>query len=281
MDCGYTTAMTESGFLDWLVRARGAIAALTIHIAVVALLITNDVSPDNSEADPVLVSIVEWPEMGAPNTDPDASAPDYSPKPLETEKADVSPGMAPAASEKAVVENAAPLADPNAPDSPSDTQAAPYSEIARGPVEPAEPVETKVERRPQPEFANPWLNLSPGPAQRVAAAVQCARLTPSQRVNCPTKAMEDYAVASVVADVRAARPLYDPFLDVLVANAAFSGWRARQMDPYEHSPYRLSNTSRDAYGRGSHRQNPAFAANQATADMAGQIIRHADPVWGD
>ncbi len=269
--------MNRVDILGWLERGRGAIAAAALHLGLVGAILWLDVEPNDSDADPILVSIIEWPVPGAASPDDD-SAPDFSPAPQEDASESARVGDVPAPSNLEVVRNAARLADPSAPDRPDDAQNAPQADFSRGPKEARERPEPRERRRV--EFPDRYFDSAPGPVQRFARAVQCARLTPSQRVNCPTRAMREAAMATIAADARSAAPIYDPFFDVWVAEDAIERARARQADRNAGSPYRLAGMSA-APGRHQHAAEGFSSANQATADMAGRINARPDVVWGD
>lgn len=272
-------AMSRVDVLDMLERGRGAIAAMALHLCLLAGVLWLGVTPDETQADTILVSIIEWPVPGSASPDED-SAPDFSPAPQEDSSEAAKQGDVPAPSDLEVVRNASRLADPSAPDRPDDAQNAPLADFSRGPKEGREPLKPRLER-PRVEFANPYFETPPGPAQRFARAVQCARLTPSQRVNCPTRAMREAAVASIASEARAAAPIYDPFFDVWAAHDILERVRRRQFDRHIASPYRLAGLSTRSRTRHMHAAEPARSSNQATADMAGRINAAPDVVWGD
>ena len=65
---------------------------------------------------------------------------------------------------------------------------------------------------PAPSF--PFREVPPPPAQQTLRAIQCARLSPSQRRLCPTDKVEDDFISAMVAEARTAEPVYDPVLNV-------------------------------------------------------------------
>lgn len=269
--------MNRVDILGWLEQGRGVIAAAALHLCLLGVVLWFDVEPNESDVDPILVSIIEWPVPGTASPD-DVSAPDFSPAPREDSRDMARVGDMSAPSNLKVMRNAARLADPSAPDRPVDAQNAPPADFSRGPKDPRDRPDPRERQRV--EFPDRYFDSAPGPVQRFARAVQCARLTPSQRVNCPTRAMRETAMASIAEDARSAAPIYDPFFDVWVAEDAIERARARQVDRNAGSPYRMAGFS-GMPGRHQHAAEASSSTSQASADMAGRINARPDVVWGD
>ena len=166
--------MNRASIVQWRTRGRGAFAAIAIHAALVSVVMWLDVETPGASPPPLLVSIVEWPEVGS-NAPTTQSAPDFSPAPPENAAASEPTESIPTPTSMDVMENAARLADPSAPDRPADAQDAPYADISRGPSEPRDLPAPRRAPRPRVTFENPYLNTPPGPAQRGRRAVQLSQ----------------------------------------------------------------------------------------------------------
>lgn len=263
--------------LQTLFRYRGALAAVGLHGLLIAVIAWIGAPKPDPYSGALLVSIVEAPAPATPESS-ESTAPDFSPAPHEAEEAPDIPETLPAPTDMALMEDAARIADPRAPDRPEDSQKAPKGELSGAPSRAEDEAPRELA---EPFRFHPLFESAPGPAQRFARALQCARLTPSQRANCPTAELANYAAASIADDARAAAPIYDPFLDVIVADNALSRLRRLQADPAADSPYRLAGTGAAASGRHMHAMSSSRAANQAAADTAGRVTAMPDPVWGD
>ena len=106
------------------------------------------------------------------------------------------------------------------PEKPKITPNADRSESSASIETPAAPVVTRrITRRTVPAEV-PWYRETPPSAvQQTLRAFQCARLSPSQRRNCPTDDWEDEIISALVHEARDAEPIYDPIYNVYRANS--------------------------------------------------------------
>ena len=208
--------MDRAALLNVFLRGRGLAAALVLHGMVASLLLTwHLVSPVTDYPAPILIEIVEAPEVEEPEevapTQPAASIASPMPPPEPAERSD----------------------EPSPEPVEVQTNPLPRTEITASPV-------TGHVSGPEVPFPNsPEFDA----ATRTVRALFCARLNPDQRVHCPDKALDDETVAVLVADARAAEEMFSQYAAFAIEPTTKELARRRQQRAYAERQVGVGATS--------------------------------------
>jgi len=188
-------------------------AATVLHALAFALVASAAIIPDEIQRDtPVIVEIVEL----APPLEPE---PEVAPEPEAPPEPPPEPDPAPA-----------PLPPkPEAPVTAIIQSRTEDARLARPPVQSPSPRRTPSAQSRTRQSAQsggpPYAETPPPPVQRTLRAIGCARLSPSQRVNCPSDELEDDFISAMVSEARGAKEIYDPVWDVYQARTMLDRMR--------------------------------------------------------
>lgn len=219
--------MIRAALLRLMARSRGFAAALILHVIIAAFLLTRPlVSPITAIPDPLLVEIVELPGP----EDETESGPEADTRRDESETSNAAPLPNPAPD----IDETKPLAS----ETPVVSLDLPSTEVTQSPV-------TGQVRGPDRDSSGsePVSHAT----LRTVRALMCARLSPSQRVNCPEQKLDDVTIAELVADARNAEVIYARYSQFTPPPSTKREARNRQLTAYAERPVRagLSNTGLD------------------------------------
>ena len=237
-------------------RGRGLAAAVLVHAVIAALVLPRSlISPETVSPDPLFIEIVErLPADDSPGSE--TSAVDgQTGKPDPGREVSEEARIIPPPSIKPERRRHRPAAN-----SPSVTLDLPPTDVTRSPVDgqvrgpQAEPEGRTGSARP----------LAGQATRRAIRALRCARLSRSQRANCPSEELDDVTLAEMVADTRNAELIYGRYARFASVPTTRELARSRQLQAYAERPFT---------------PGPTSTGDIASAGTVGQLNAYPDPLW--
>ncbi len=197
-------------------RRKAFVCAACLHAATLGLAAHYRPTSPQVRLSPLIVDLVELRRDAEPALEEDLTSEALEPERVEPVVEDVSPAPTPA-----------PAPDPAPSPSLDETVETPDKPSAVVDIAPKEPGAEPGDGEYGPAVAAPYPETPPSPTQRTVRSIFCARLSESQRFNCPPDDVDNALTSTIVAEARAAETIYDPIWDVVRTDTALASFLQR------------------------------------------------------